>query len=212
MRKVLLEISQNSKETLKSPVSRYLITWTNLLHFSHEIIVIWQKNQVLETMPETFKITCSSHRCIIHSTKIFCQKPSWLFPQGSLYSSYNRQHVIYKGLLAIAPFEAKFFVSEFYAGCISRKEILRKSFMSSEHPWEANDSIIVIHRFPTEREFKPFNMKLNIPLFISAQNQLLKDEVMETQDEALLRIHVEKAITWIKKKHQTTFLSHFMGL
>ena len=67
--------------------------------------------------------------------------------------------------------------------------------MSSKHPWEANDSIAVVRRFPTERELKPINMKLNIPLFISAQNQLLKDEVTESQDEALLRIHVEKAIT-----------------
>ena len=146
-------------------------------------------------MPETFKTTCSSHRCIIQSIKIFCRKPSSLLPQSSLYSIYNKHHVIYKGLFAIAPFEAKTFVSEFYAGCISQKEILRKSFMSSKHPWEVNDSIAVVRRFPTERELKPINMKLNIPLFISAQNQLLKDEVTESQDEALLRIHVEKAIT-----------------
>ena len=50
----------------KSTVSRYLVTWTNLLYFSLEKIVIWPSNiQVLDTMPETFKTTYPSTRCII---------------------------------------------------------------------------------------------------------------------------------------------------
>ena len=42
----------------KSTVSRYLVTWANLLFFSLGKIVIWpSKVQVLDTMPETFKTT-----------------------------------------------------------------------------------------------------------------------------------------------------------
>ena len=41
-----------------STVSRYLVTWANLLYFSLGKIVIWpSKVQVLDTMPETFKTT-----------------------------------------------------------------------------------------------------------------------------------------------------------
>ena len=77
-------------------------------------------------MPETFKTTCSSHRCIIQSIKIFCRKPSSLLPQSSLYSIYNKHHVIYKGLFAIAPFEAKTFVSDFMQAVFHKKKFLEK--------------------------------------------------------------------------------------
>ena len=49
-------------------------------------IVIWPSgNQILETMPETFKTTYCSTRCIKDCIKIFCQKPSSLSSQTSLY-------------------------------------------------------------------------------------------------------------------------------
>ena len=49
-------------------------------------IVIWPSgNQVLETMPETFKTSYCSTRCIKDCIKIFCQKPSSLSSQTSLY-------------------------------------------------------------------------------------------------------------------------------
>ena len=50
----------------KSTVSRYLVTWTNLLYLSLRKIVIWP------SMPKTFKATYASTRCIIDCTEIFC--------------------------------------------------------------------------------------------------------------------------------------------
>ena len=83
----------------KSTVSRYLITWSNLLYFSLGEINIWpSKEQVVETMPKTFKELYPSTRCIIDCTEIFCQRPSSLATQSKLYSSY-KHHVTYKGLL-----------------------------------------------------------------------------------------------------------------
>ena len=90
------------------------------------LLLYGQKNQVLETMPETFKTTYSSPRCIIHCAKIFCQKSSSLFPQSSLYSSY-KHHVRYKGLFAITSSGVKCFLSELYAGCISKKKFSGKN-------------------------------------------------------------------------------------
>ena len=68
----------------KSTVSRYLITWSNLLYFSLGKINIWPtKEQVLRTMPKTFKELYPSTRCIIDCTEIFCQRPSSLAAQSS---------------------------------------------------------------------------------------------------------------------------------
>ena len=71
-------------------------------------------------MLETFKTKYPSTRCILHCTKIFCQKPSLLFPQSNIYSSYQ-YNVTYKGMFAIAPSGVKSFIKELYAGCILQK-------------------------------------------------------------------------------------------
>jgi hypothetical protein len=63
-------------------------------------------------MPENFKMTFPSTRCIIDCTELFCQKPSSLRHQSSLYSSY-KHHVTYKGLLGISPLGAITFILTF---------------------------------------------------------------------------------------------------
>ena len=100
----------------KSTVSKYLVTWNNLLYFSLGKIVIWpSKIQVLDTMPETFKTTYPSTRCIIDCIKIFCQRPSSLSSQSAIYSNY-KHHVTYEGMLGIAPSGAIAFISELCEG------------------------------------------------------------------------------------------------
>ena len=186
-------------DTPKSTVSRYLITWSNLLYFSLGSINIWPtKSHVLKTMPETFKNTYPTTRCIIDCTEIFCQKPSSLSIQSSLYSSY-KHHVTYKGLLGIAPSGAIIFVSELYDGSISDKEIVKRSGILNENLWDDNDSIMADRGFTIEKELEPLKVTLNIPSFLAGRNQLEKSEVKESQTIASVRIHVERAIARIKK-------------
>ena len=57
----------------RSTLSRYLVTWDNLLYFSLGKIVIWpSKVQVLHIMAETFTPIYPSTRCIIGWKKISC--------------------------------------------------------------------------------------------------------------------------------------------
>ena len=105
--------------------------------------------------------------------------------QSSLCSSH-KHHVKYEGLFRIAPSGTKRFICELYTGFISRKEIFRKSFILSRNPWKDNDSIMADCRFTIEKQLKPLNMKLNIPLFLSVWSYMLKDEVTESQDIASL--------------------------
>ena len=70
----------------KSTVSRYIITWVNFVYFSLGSLPIWPtKQQVQETMPESFKRTYPTIRCIIDCTELFCQSPSSLNIQNSLF-------------------------------------------------------------------------------------------------------------------------------
>ena len=54
----------------------------------------------------------------------------------------------------------------------------------SKNLWEDNDLIIVDRGFAIDKELKPLNVKLNIPLFLSGPSQLLIDKTRESQSIA----------------------------
>ena len=84
-------------------VSRYLITWSNFCYFSLGSIPIWPtREQIDEIMPDDFKNTYPTTRCIIDCTELYCQRPGSLAIQSALYSTY-KSHVTYKGLVGISP-------------------------------------------------------------------------------------------------------------
>ena len=183
----------------KATVSRYLITWTNFCYFSLGSILIWPtREQVDNIMPECFKRTYSSTRCIIDCTELYCQRPSSLATQSSLYSHY-KSHVTYKGLLGISPSGAITFISQLFDGSISDKEIVRQSGFLEKSLWSPGDSVMADRGFTIEEDLKPLNVALNIPSFLRGRSQLNIAEVKESQTIASVRIHVERAIQRVKK-------------
>ena len=174
----------------KSAVTRYLITWTNFCYFSLGAIPIWLSREVIDsTMPPSFKNTCPSTRCIIDCIELFCQRPSSLSTQSCMYSHY-KSHVTYKGLLGIAPSGGITFISQLYDGSISGKEIDRRSGILDERFWQPNDSVMGDRGFTIDEALKQLKVDLNIPAFLGGRSQLTK---------ASVRIHVERAISRIKK-------------
>ena len=53
--------------------------------------------------------------------------------------------------------------------------------------------------FTIDEELKQLKVELNIPAFLGGRGQLTKAEVKESQTIASVRIHVEQAISRIKK-------------
>ena len=81
------------------------------MYFTMGSIPIWPaKEQIKKTMPDTFKTTYPTTRCIIDCTELYCQRPSSLPMQSNMYSSYE-SHVTYKALLGVAPSGAITFIS-----------------------------------------------------------------------------------------------------
>lgn len=189
--------------TPKSTVSRYIITWVNFVHFSLGSLPIWPtKQQVQETMPESFKRTYPTTRCIIDCTELFCQSPSSLNIQNGHFSHY-KHHVTYKGLIGIAPSGAITFISQLYSGSISDKAIVNRCGILKKELWDDNDSVMADRGFTIEDELKCLNVQLNIPAFLDGREQLTKGEVKESQSIASVRIHVERAIQRVKKFRQS---------
>ena len=115
-----------------------------------------------------------------------------------MYSNY-KHHVTYKALLGIAPSGAITFISELYEGSTSDEEIVKRSGILNKNIWDDNDSIMADRRFTIQNELAPLNVELNIPSFFGGKAQLTEAEVKESQTISFVRIHVERAITRIKK-------------
>ena len=181
-----------------STTSRYIITWSNMCYFALGSIPIWpSRDQVDKSMPESFKNTYPSTRCIIDCTEMYCQRPSSLATQSVLYSQY-KSHVTYNGLLGIAPSGAITFVSQLFDGSISDKEIVRKSGFLQKYLWDAGDSVMADRGFLIEDDLKQFGVNLNIPAFLDGREQFTAAELKESQTIASVRIHVERAIQRVK--------------
>jgi len=130
-------------------------------------------------MPESFKRTYPTTRVIIDCTELYCQRPSSLASQSSLYSHY-KSHVTYKGLIGISPVGSITFISQLYDGSISDKEIVRKSGILEPTLWDPGDSVMADRGFTITDDLTPLNVSLNIPCFLAGREQLTAAEVKES--------------------------------
>ena len=79
-----------------------LIGCINYLYFSIGAIPIWPtKDEIHQSMPNSFKNTFPNTRCILDCAELFRQSPSSLKAQSSLYYFINTTS--YKRLVFISP-------------------------------------------------------------------------------------------------------------
>ena len=82
---------------------------------------------------------------------------------------------------------------------ISNKTIVQRSGILDERFWQPNDSVMADRGFTIAEELKQLKVNLNIPVFLGGRSQLTKAEIKESQTIDLVWIHVEPAISRIKK-------------
>ena len=144
-------------------------------------------------MSECFRDTYPNTGVIIDCTELFCQKPSSLTIQSSLFSHY-KHHITYKGLVGISPSEAITFVSELYDGPTSDVEIAKGCGILNKKLCSKDDDVMADRRFTIKKQLEPLGVTLNIPSFLAEKGQLSQEEVTESQTIDAVRIHVERAI------------------
>ena len=161
-------------------ISRYLITWSNFLYLKLGCIPIWpSKDECIASMPHMFKETYPSTRVSIDCTELFCQGPSSLTIQSSLFFHY-KYDVTYKGLVGIAPSGGITFISELYDGSISDVEIVQRCGILKKDLWDESDSLMADRGFNIENLLKPLGVSLNIPALLHGREQLTNEEVTES--------------------------------
>jgi len=112
--------------------------------------------------------------------------------------SEYKHHNIWKALIGISLNGAITFVSKFWSGCVSDKEITQKCGVLAL--MEPGDNIMADKGFYIHELLSP-GVSLNIPPFKGTRDQLTPVEAEETAHIASVRIHVERAIGRVKNYH-----------
>ena len=123
-------------------------------------------------MTECFKETYPNTRVIIDCTEWFCQNPSSLTIQSSLFSHYK-----HKVLAGISPSGTITFISELYDGSTSDVEIAKRCGILSKELWSNNDYVMADRGFTIKKQLEPLGITLNIPYFLAGKDQLSQEEV-----------------------------------
>ena len=181
-----------------SSVSRYLTTWVCFLyHHLRELDWAPSVEQVMGTLPHSFRKRFPTTYAIIDGSEIFIQTPSDLHAQSSTWSQY-KHHNTAKFLVACTPIGAISYISPVFVGSISDVELTRISGFLTTLEDKPGISIMADRGFTIRDMLKELNIELNLPPFMEGKQQLHADQVQEGRKIACLRIHVERAIGRIK--------------
>ena len=145
-------------------------------------------------MPDSFKQMYPSTRVVIDCTEVFIEMPSSFRSQSVTYSSY-KHHNTAKALIGISPSGAVPFVSDFYAGRSSDKQITNDSGILDL--LDEGDSVMADKGFEIADDL-PQGVNLNIPPFLGGKYHFSIEEETETRGITLVRIHVERETARIK--------------
>lgn len=179
--------------------------WINFMYFTFISIPIWpHRDIIVEHMPPSFRNDFPTTLIIIDGTELKIQKPSSLLSQSQTYSEYKSANT-FKGLIGIDPRGSVIFISPLFSGSISDKQLCHdcgllnylQELLAAGHVLEG-DAVMADKGFLIRDELNAIGLGLNIPPF-SHGCQFTDSEVKLTRKIAGHRVHVERAISRIKK-------------
>ncbi|XP_030838900.1 uncharacterized protein LOC105446234 [Strongylocentrotus purpuratus] len=177
--------------------SHIFFTWINFLAEVLGPCVWWpSKDIVRRNLPSAFRTKeYRNVRCIIDCTEIFIERPRNLYLQAVTWSDYKKHNTI-KLLIGITPNGLISFLSDIWCGRVTDKHIVQESgFLNL---LENQDTIMADRGFPITEELMMRRASLVIPPGKRGQEQMTRQQVMQTKKVANLRIHVERAIRRLK--------------
>lgn len=178
-------------------VTNIILTWIHLMHiclfekFMKDNIPSREKNKTC--MPSVF-LPFSNCRIVIDCTEVYTAVPSQLDRQKYTYSNYKHRNTL-KGLVGVAPNGTITYLSDLYTGNTSDKKIVKHCGILSS--FKAGDLILADKGFLIS-DILPAGISVNIPPFLM-KSQFSPEEARQTVVIAKARIHVERAISRIKR-------------
>ena len=136
----------------QATVSRYTITWINLMYhvFKEKLARFPSQHIVQKYMPSVFQEKYPATRVIIDATEFSVDRPTSLVAQAASFSSYKNRNTA-KVLIGIMPSGPVTFVSEVYEGSISDRELFIRSGLLSK--LEEGDEVMADKGFTIQDVF-----------------------------------------------------------
>lgn len=180
--------------------------WMNYMFFRLGELPLWPARDTVQSlMPTEFKTRYPTTMCMIDCTEIKIQKPKSLVNQSATYSDYKSSNTV-KGLVAVDPRGSLLFASMLFAGSLSDKEIFLKSHFKKvlenlieKQTLHKGDSVMADKGFTIKNELLEIGLNLNMPPFAKCGKKFTSSEVVETEEIARWRVHVERHMAALKK-------------
>jgi len=188
-------------------ISNVIITFIHVLHnllFKDIMTSIPSREKNKLSAPSSFS-QFNSCRIVIDCTDVECATPGLMSQQSLTYSSYRGMNS-FKVLVGVAPNGVISFVSNFYPGSISDKEIVKQSNLLNH--MHTGDLILADKGFLIQG-ILPKGVYVNIPPFLE-RGKFTESEVKATKSIARCRIHVERANARLKDFKILTFIPPYL--
>lgn len=176
-------------------ITNVVMTWLYALHnvlFLQLMKKVPSRQHNQRCLPAAFN-TFSNCRIILDCTEISSAIPKNMEKQRLTYSSYEHRNT-WKVLVGVAPNGVATYISKAYPGSTPDKMIVEHCGILSQME---NGDLILADKGFLIKDLLPQGVSLNIPPFLSTP-QFTESQVIETQNIARARIHVERAIGRIK--------------
>ncbi len=168
-----------------SVVSQIISTWLALLAKELRPLLYWPtQEQIHLYYPECFK-KYKHVRAIIDCTEIPIQKPSLAKANSQIYSQYKGRPTA-KVLVACTPAGTVSFVSKAAGGCMSDKEIVKRSGIIDM--LERGDILLADRGFNIQELFLDKGVTLVIPPFLKSKKQFSDADDRRTKQVANAQI------------------------
>ena len=130
---------------------------------------------------------------IVDATEVKIEKPSNVRDQSATWSTYKNANTL-KTLVGISPRGAVTFVSDSYGGSCSDRQIVERSELLQDLPFQDGDSIMADRGILVEDLFVQRNVKVNTPTPMRKMSQLSPATVVRDRRISSKRVHVERVI------------------
>jgi hypothetical protein len=183
----------------ESTVSVIVRTWIRFLRSEFEPLITLPPRDVIRFhSPTAFKELFPKVVIIVDCTEVEMERPSALDAQSACYSSYKSKPTM-KSLMGITPSGVLAFVSNFFPGSSSDKEITAMSGFIDI--LQSGDEVMADKGFNVQDELAAAGVSLVMPAFLKGKTQFSVEESNKNKAIASLRIHVERLMERLKNWH-----------
>ena len=173
--------------------------WLDAMSVRLSFLITWPDRETMQqNMPLEFQQLYPNCRVTIDCSEIFIETPSSYKARSQTYSNYKK-HNTAKFLIGITPCGTICFLSSCWGGRVSDKNLTQESnFLNHLEP---GDVVLADRGFTLKEDIASHGAHLEIPAFTRGKKQLSQEDVEKSKQLSKVRIHVERIIGLLKKRH-----------